>query len=160
MTKTNAVRILESLGIPFELRAYEVDLEDLSAETVARKVQMPIGQVYKTLVCRAERVGPVFAIIAGDTELDLKTLARAAEDRKCHVVPLKEVQPLTGYIRGGVTVLGAKKAFPAFVDQGFLLHERVSVSAGTRGLQILLAPADYIRASKALPVEQLGRRST
>lgn len=81
MMMTNALRILESLAIPFELCAYEVDLEDLSAETVARKVQLPIGQVYKTLVCRAERVGPVFAIGAGDTDLDLKTLARAAEER-------------------------------------------------------------------------------
>lgn len=155
--KTNAVRILETLGIPFALRSYEVDLEDLSAETVARKVELPIEQVYKTLVCRGERVGPLFAVIAGNRELDLKVLARAADDRKCHVVPLKEVQPLTGYVRGGVTVLGARKAFPAFVDRSFSLHDRVSVSAGMRGMQILLAPSDYVRATKATLFDQLGR---
>lgn len=156
--KTNAVRILELHGIAFELRSYDVDPEDLSAETVARKVRMPIGQVYKTLVCRGERVGAIFAVVAGDCELDLKVLARASADRKCQVVPLKDVQPLTGYVRGGVTVLGAKKAFPAFVDQGFAEHERVSVSAGTRGLQVILAPSDYLRITKATVVSLLGRR--
>jgi len=157
--KTNAVRRLESLGISFELRNYDVDPADLSAETVARKVEMPIDQVYKTLVCRGERVGAVFAVVAGDCELDLKALARAANDRKCAMVPLKEVQPLTGYVRGGVTVLGAKKAFPAFVDGAFSAHERVSVSAGMRGLQVIIAPSDYIRATGATPVAALGRRS-
>lgn len=156
--KTNAVRILESLGISFELRSYDVDPDDLSADTVARKVGMPIDQVYKTLVCRGERQGAVFAVVSGSCELDLKALARAADDRKCMMVPLKEVQPLTGYIRGGVTVLGAKKAFPAFVDDTFTGHEQVSVSAGMRGLQIIVAPSDYLRATKATLVAALGRR--
>lgn len=155
--KTNAVRILETAKIAFELRSYEVDPEDLSAETVARKVQMPIGQVYKTLVCRGDRVGAMFAVVAGDCELDLKVLARSAADRKCQIVSLKEVQPLTGYVRGGVTVLGAKKAFPVFVDASFATHARVSVSAGMRGLQVLLAPEDYLRVTGASLVAELGR---
>jgi Cys-tRNA(Pro)/Cys-tRNA(Cys) deacylase len=155
--KTNAVRILESLHIPFELREYEVDPEDLSAETVARKIRMPLERVYKTLVCRGERVGMLFAVVAGDREIDFKVLARSAGDRKCQMVALKEVQPLTGYVRGGVTVLGAKKAFPAFVDASFAAHEHVSVSAGARGMQIILAPSDYIRATHATLVPELGR---
>jgi Cys-tRNA(Pro)/Cys-tRNA(Cys) deacylase len=156
--KTNAVRILEAAKISFELRSYEVDIEDLSAETVAHKVEMPIGQVYKTLVCRGERVGVAFAVVAGDCELDLKVLARSAADRKCQMVSLKEVQPLTGYVRGGVTVLGAKKAFPAFVDASLVTHERVSVSAGMRGLQVILAPHDYLRITQATLIAELGRQ--
>jgi Cys-tRNA(Pro)/Cys-tRNA(Cys) deacylase len=157
--KTNAVRILESLRIHFELRTYEVDPEDLSAETVARKVGMPIRQVYKTLVCRGERGGTVFAVVAGDCEIDLKVLARSAGDRKLQLAPLREVQPLTGYVRGGVTVLGAKKAYPAFVDEEFITHDQVSVSAGTRGLQILISPHDYLQATHAALVAKLGRRN-
>jgi len=156
--KTNAVRILEATKISFELRAYEVDPEDLCAESVARKVEMPIGRVYKTLVCRGERAGVVFAVVAGDCELDLKVLARSAADRKFQMVSLKEVQPLTGYVRGGVTVLGAKKAYPVFVDMSFITHERVSVSAGMRGLQVILAPDDYVRITQATLVDELGHQ--
>jgi Cys-tRNA(Pro)/Cys-tRNA(Cys) deacylase len=156
--KTNAVRLLESAKIEFELRSYAVDPEDLSAETVARKVDVPIRQVYKTLVCRGERFGVMFAVVAGDTELDLKVLARSAADRKCQMVALKEVQPLTGYIRGGVTVMGAKKTYPAFVDADITLHRHERVSAGMRGLQVILAPADYLRVTAASLVQGLGHR--
>jgi Cys-tRNA(Pro)/Cys-tRNA(Cys) deacylase len=155
--KTNAVRILESLSIEFVLRDYDVDPEDLSATTVAKKVGLPLTQVYKTLVCRGDRGGVMFAVIAGECELDLKTLARASNDRKCQMVALKEVQPLTGYVRGGVTVLGARKAFPAYVDQAMLEHEQICVSAGVRGTQVLLSPREYLRATQAKLVEQLGR---
>jgi Cys-tRNA(Pro)/Cys-tRNA(Cys) deacylase len=145
--KTNAVRILDRLGIAYELREYEVDPDDLSAATVAAKIAFPIEQVWKTLVARGDRGGVVFAVLPGNFELDLKALARATGDRKVDTVPLKEVQPLTGYIRGGVTVLGAKKAYPVFVDETVQLFDRISVSAGVRGTQILLAPADYLRAT-------------
>lgn len=158
--KTNAIRILESLSIPFELRSYQVDLEDLSASTVAAKVGMPITQVYKTLLCRGDRVGPIFAVVAGDCELDLKVLARSSGDRKCSLIPLKEVQPLTGYVRGGVTVLGARKTFAVFADGSLVAHERISVSAGMRGLQVILAPNDYVRATQARLVADLGRPSS
>jgi Cys-tRNA(Pro)/Cys-tRNA(Cys) deacylase len=144
--KTNAVRLLEALGIEFELREYEVDPEDLSAETVAAKIGFPIEQTFKTLVARGDRTGVMMAVIPGDAALDLKALAKASGDRKVDTVALKEVEPLTGYIRGGVTALGAKKQYPVFVDEFAQLYERISVSAGRRGLQALVAPGDYARA--------------
>lgn len=156
--KTNAARLLDKLGIAYELKEYEVDPEDLSAETVALKVGMPLERTFKTLVCRGDKNGVCFAIVPGDTELDLKALAKASGDRKADTVPLKEVQPLTGYIRGGVTVLGAKKAYPAFVDATVLDFDRISVSAGVRGTQIFISGADYVRATGAKPVPGLGCR--
>jgi Cys-tRNA(Pro)/Cys-tRNA(Cys) deacylase len=156
--KTNAARILEKLGVRFELREYEVDPDDLSAETVAAKVGMPLGRTFKTLVCRGDKNGVCFAVVPGDCELDLKALARASGDRKTETVALKEVQPLTGYIRGGVTVLGAKKPYPAYVDSSALEHPSISVSAGARGTQIFVAPADYVKATSAKIVDGLGRR--
>ncbi len=147
--KTNAARILDSLGIRYELREYEVDPDDLRAESVALKVGLPPDQVFKTLVARGDRHGPCFAVVPATAELDLKAIARLSGDRKVDTVPLKEVQPLTGYIRGGVTVLGAKKAFPVYADETIELCEVISISAGVRCTQILLAPADYLRATKA-----------
>ena len=138
--KTNAVRLLESMNIPFELREYDVDPEDLTAETVAVKIGLPAEQVFKTLLARGERTGLCFTVIPGNTELDLKAAAKLIGDRKLELVPLKEVQPLTGYIRGGVTVLGAKKEYPAFVDETIELFDVISISAGVRGTQILLKP--------------------
>jgi Cys-tRNA(Pro)/Cys-tRNA(Cys) deacylase len=147
--KTNGARLLESLGIPFELQEYEVDPDDLSALTVAKKIGMPPEQVFKTLLTTGGPNTYVFAVIPGDAELDFKKLARAAGLRKAEMVSLKEVQPLTGYIRGGVTVFGAKKPFPVFVDETAILFDKISVSAGTRGTQIILSPADYLRAAEA-----------
>src|SRR6201998_2220722 len=151
--KTNGARFLESLGIPFELREYEVDPEDLSATTVAKKIGMPAEQVFKTLLTTGGPGAYVFAVIPGDAELDFKKLARAGGLRKVEVAPLKEVHPLTGYIRGGVTIFGAKKAFPVFVDETAILFDRISVSAGTRGTQLILSPDDYLKAAQALDVE-------
>ena len=148
--KTNAVRLLEGLGIRYELREYEVDPEDLAAETVAAKIGMPAEQVFKTLLARGDRQGLCFAVIPGNCELDLKALAAASGDRKTELVPVKELQALTGYIRGGVTVLGAKKAFPAYADETIQLWERISISAGVRGTQIILDPKDYLRVIGAL----------
>ena len=147
--KTNAVRLLDSLSVQYELREYEVDPDDLAAETVAAKIGMPPEQVFKTLLARGERNGPCFAVIPGNYELDLKALAKLSGDRKIDLVPLKEVQPMTGYIRGGVTVLGAKKEFPVYVDETLELWDVVSVSAGVRGTQVLLTPADYLRVTNA-----------
>ena len=150
--KTNGARFLESLGIPFELREYEVDPEDLSAISVAKKVGMPREQVFKTLLTTGGPGTFVFAVIPGDAELDFKKLARAAELRKAEMVSLKEVQPLTGYVRGGVTVFGAKKAYPVYVDETAILFDQISVSAGTRGTQLILKPEDYLKAAEALDV--------
>jgi Cys-tRNA(Pro)/Cys-tRNA(Cys) deacylase len=161
--KTNGARLLETLGIPFELHEYPVDLNDLSALSVAKKVGMPPEQVFKTLLTTgvpSDRAssrgwstsGPsvyVFAVIPGNAELDMKKLAHAAGLRKAEMAPLKEVQPLTGYIRGGVTVFGAKKPYPVFVDETIILFDKISVSAGARGTQLILSPDDYIRAAKA-----------
>jgi Cys-tRNA(Pro)/Cys-tRNA(Cys) deacylase len=150
--KTNGARFLESLGIPFELREYEVDPEDLSAITVAKKIGMPPEQVFKTLLTMGGPGVYVFAVIPGDAELDFKKLARAAGLRKAEMVSLKDVQPLTGYIRGGVTVFGAKKAFPVYVDETAILFDAISVSAGTRGTQLILKPEEYLKAAEALEV--------
>jgi Cys-tRNA(Pro)/Cys-tRNA(Cys) deacylase len=143
--KTNAVRLLEERGVHFELRDYPVDPKDLSAETVAAKVGLPAEQVFKTLVVKGERTGVCLAVIPGNTELDLKALARLAGDRKMEVAPLKEVQPLTGYIRGGVTALACRKDYPVYVDETAILFDVISISAGVRGTQILLAPDGYLR---------------
>ena len=151
--KTNAARLLDSLGIAYEVQTYEVDPEDLSAIAVARKIGMPPEQVFKTLLTRAaagQRDAPhFFAVIPGDAELDLKKLAHAAEVKKIELASLKDVEPLTGYVRGGVTVMAARTAFPAFADETIELHDVISVSAGQRGTQIVLAPADYLRATGA-----------
>jgi Cys-tRNA(Pro)/Cys-tRNA(Cys) deacylase len=148
--KTNGARFLESLGIQFELREYEVDPEDLSAITVAKKTGMPAEQVFKTLLVTGGPGVYRFAVIPGDAELDFKKLARAAGLRKA---PLKDVQPLTGYIRGGVTLFGARKPFPTYVDETATLFDQISVSAGARGTQLVLSPQDYLRAAQALDVE-------
>ena len=137
------------MGIRYELREYEVDPDDLAAETVAAKIGLPPEQVFKTLVARGDRKGVCMAVIPGDQELDLKALAAAAGERKIQLVPVKELQSLTGYIRGGVTALAAKRDFPVYVDETIELFDVVSISAGVRGLQILIAPFDYLRATKA-----------
>jgi Cys-tRNA(Pro)/Cys-tRNA(Cys) deacylase len=147
--KTNAVRLLDSLNIQYELREYEVDPDDLAAETVAAKIGMPPEQVFKTLLARGDRHGPSFAVVPGNYELDYKALAKLSGDRKVELVALKEVPPLTGYIRGGVTVLGAKKEYPVYADETIELWDVVSISAGVRGTQILIAPADYLRVTEA-----------
>lgn len=148
--KTNAIRILDSLSIPYELRSYEVDESNLDATTVAAKIGLPPDQVFKTLLARGDRQGPCFAVIPGNLELDLKALAKLTGDRKIEMASLKEVQPLTGYIRGGVTALGAKKDYPVYLDFTAELWDVISISAGIRGTQVLLAPADYARATGAV----------
>ena len=154
--KTNAMRMLDAQGVVYELREYDADPGDLAAETVAAKIGMPPEQVFKTLLARGDRNGPCFAVIPGNYELDLKALAKATGDRKVELVALREVQPMTGYIRGGVTVLGAKKDFPVFADETMELWDVISISAGVRGMQVLLAPADYLRITTAT-VGEFGR---
>ncbi len=149
IAKTNAARILDGLGIAYELREYTVDPDDLSAITVAQKIGMPPEQVFKTLLTVTNTHEHLFAVIPGDAELDFKKLATAAGAKKAEMVSLKDVEPLTGYIRGGVTVLGARKSFPAFADETIQLFDVISVSAGQRGLQLILAPDDYLRAAGA-----------
>jgi len=146
--KTNAVRLLDQLGLAYELREYEVDPDDLAAETVAGKINLPPEQVFKTLVARGDRNGICMAVLPGNAELDPKALATASGDRKIQLAPVKELQSLTGYIRGGVTALAAKKDYPVYVDETVELFDVISISAGMRGLQVLLSPANYLKATK------------
>lgn len=146
--KTNAVRLLDQIGISYELREYEVDPDDLATETVAAKIGLPPEQVFKTLVARGDRTGICMAVIPGSAELDLKALASVAGDRKMQLTPVKELQSLTGYIRGGVTALAGKKDYPVYVDETIELFDVISISAGVRGTQILLAPSDYLKVTK------------
>jgi Cys-tRNA(Pro)/Cys-tRNA(Cys) deacylase len=152
MVKTNAVRILDGLGITYELREYTVDPEDLSAETVAAKIGLPPEQVFKTLAVQGDRNGICLAVISANEDLNFKALAQHTGDRKLDMVPLKDVQAVTGYIRGGVTALACKKDYPVFIDELAEICDVISVSAGMRGLQILLNPRDYIRAVNAAVV--------
>lgn len=151
--KTNAMRTLDTLGVRYEVREYAVDEEDLSAETVARKIGLSAEATFKTLVVRGDVHGIFFAVLPGSYELDRKLAAKASGNAKADTVALKEVQPLTGYIRGGVTVFAAKKAYPVLVDETAILFDVISISAGMRGAQILLAPDDYIRATSATVCE-------
>ncbi len=146
--KTNAARLLDTLGIRYELRDYDPEDEHLTAEQVAERVGLPAEQVFKTLIARGDRTGVMLAVVPGDAALDLKALARLTGDRKVDTVHLKEVQPLTGYVRGGVTALACKKDYPTFADETIDLFDVVSVSAGARGTQIFLSPADYLEATR------------
>jgi Cys-tRNA(Pro)/Cys-tRNA(Cys) deacylase len=149
MAKTNAVRLLDSLGITYELRDYEVDPADLSAESVAAKIGLPPEQVFKTLAARGDRNGVCLAVIPANTELELKALAKSTGNRNIEMVPLRDVQAVTGYIRGGVTALACKKDYPVYIDETVELFDAIAVSAGIRGTQVVLKPQDYIRAVHA-----------
>jgi Cys-tRNA(Pro)/Cys-tRNA(Cys) deacylase len=148
--KTNAMRILDTLGIQYEIREYEVDPDDLSAERIANDVGLPPAQVFKTLVARGDCHGVLLAVVPANAEVDFKALARLSNNRAVELVSLKEVQPLTGYIRGGVTALAGKRDHPVYVDGQIQLFDRVAVSAGMRGRQMLLAPDDYVRATQGI----------
>lgn len=147
--KTNALRLLDAAGIAYETRAYPVDLDDLSAVSVAAKLGLAPERVFKTLLVRADHEY-LFAVIPATAELDRKALAKLSEHRGVELVPVAELERLTGYVRGGVTVPGAKKAFRTFVHHSMAEQESISVSAGVRGLQMILRPADYLRLTEAL----------
>ena len=149
MQKTNAARILDSAGVHYEIREYEVDENDLSAPHVAEAIGMPPEQVFKTLVARGDRTGVLLASIPANCELDLKGLAAASGNKKVELVAVKEVLGLTGYIRGGVSPIGTKKAYPFFVDETVELWDTIAFSAGVRGQQMVVAPADLIRVTGA-----------
>lgn len=147
--KTNAARILDREGVRYELREYEVDEDDLSAPHVAQVIGMPPEQVFKTLVARGDRTGVLMACIPANTELDLKALAAASGNKKVELVPVKEVFGLTGYIRGGVSPVGTRKVYPIYLDETAILWDVISVSAGVRGCQLLLAPDNLARVVSA-----------
>jgi len=146
MKKTNAARYLDSLKIDYRLVEYEVDESDLSAESVARKVNLPLEQVFKTLVARGDKTGVLMACIPGNTELDLKAMATVSGNKKVEMVRVGQIQQLTGYIRGGVSPIGAKKSYPIFLNESALRFPLISVSAGVRGSQIFISPGDLVKA--------------
>ena len=147
--KTNAARKLDELKIDYKLIEYAVDEEHLDAVHVAQEVGMPAAQVFKTLCVRGDKNGVMFAVIPGDAELDLKALAKVSGNKRDELVALKEVLPLTGYIRGGCSPLGAKKNYPVYMDVTSNNWPEIAISAGQRGMQIVAAPADLQRATNA-----------
>jgi Cys-tRNA(Pro)/Cys-tRNA(Cys) deacylase len=148
--KTNAARLLDSLGIAYELASFPVDERDLSALAAAAALGVEQARVFKTLVARGDRAGVLLACIPAGSELALKRLAAVSGNRSAQLVPLREVLPLTGYIRGGCSPLGVKKAYPVYLDDSALHFDSIYVSAGTRGVQLRLAPADLARAAGAV----------
>lgn len=150
MKKTNAARLLDRMKIEYEIREYVVDESDLSAGHVASAVGLPAAQVFKTLVARGDRAGVVMAVVPGDAELDLKVLAAVSGNKKVEMVHLNEVLPLTGYVRGGVSPLGAKKNYPVYLDRAAEQWPLVCISAGQRGMQILLKPQELVRSTGAV----------
>jgi len=147
--KTIAARILDQLGIGYELRAYEVVEDELDAITVAAKIGLAPEQTFKTLVVRGDKTGELVACIPAGAELDLKSLAALSGNKKVDLVPVREIEGLTGYLRGGVSPLGMKKSYPVFVDELAEILDPVSISGGRRGLQILLSGSDLIKVTKA-----------
>lgn len=148
LKKTNAARILDGLKISYELREYKVDESDLGAENVAKKIEVPLRQVFKTLVVSGDKTGVIMACIPGGAELNLKALAAISENKKVEMAPLKDVQKLTGYIRGGVSPLGGKKQYPVYIDNSMIKWPYIAISAGVRGCQMLVSPNDLVSATK------------
>ena len=147
--KTNAARLLEAAGIKFELIPYEYSEDDLSAQSVAAELGEYIDLVFKTLVLRGDRNGIFVCVIPGDFELDLKLAAKISGNKSCEMVHVRELLPLTGYIRGGCSPIGMKKAYPTFIHESALLYDFIYISAGQRGLQLKLDPRDLIEYTSA-----------
>ena len=148
--KTNAARILDSLGIGYELKTYEVDPDNLAADHVAELLGEPLEQVYKTIVLRGNKTGLIVCVVAGNREVDLKKAAKISGNKSVEPLPLKELLPATGYIRGGCTALGMKKKYPVFASEEMVGFDSIYVSAGVRGMQIKLSPDDYVKATEAV----------
>lgn len=148
--KTNAARILDGKKIPYKLHTYEVDPDNLAADHVAELLGQPIERVYKTIVLRGNKTGPIVCVVAGNQEVDLKKAAKVSGNKSVEPLPLKELLPVTGYIRGGCTALGMKKKFPVFVSEEITGFDTIYVSAGVRGMQLELSPTDYLLATEAL----------
>lgn len=150
--KTNVMRLLDAAKIPYEAKEYPVDENDLSGSHVADLMGVDHGSVFKTLVLKGEKTGYMVCCIPVDGEVDLKKAAKAAGDKKAEMLPMKELLPVTGYIRGGCSPIGMKKRFPTYLDRSAEKYEKIAVSAGMRGVQVILSPADlgrYVGAEMA-----------
>lgn len=153
MNKTNAARILDKAGIKYELAEYEVDESDLSATSVADKLGQNIEQIFKTLILRGDKNGIFVCVIPGGEELDLKKASLLSDNKNAVMVPVKEIQELTGYIRGGCSPLGMRKKYPTYIDECCMLFDYIFVSAGLRGLQLKIAPVDLIESASCVVVD-------
>lgn len=151
--KTNAARLLDRAGIDYKLVPYEVDEQNLAADHVASQLGEPLEQVFKTIVLHGDKTGHFVCIVAGNREVDPKKAAKASGNKKSELIPMKELFPVTGYIRGGCTALGMKKKLPAYISEEALSFPFIYVSAGQRGLQIKVSPADWIKATDAVPAD-------
>ncbi len=149
LEKTNAARILDRLKIPYELVEYTVDPDNLAADHVAAELGEPIEQVFKTLVLKGDKTGHIVCVVAGNREVNLKKAAKVSGNKKVEMIPMKDLLPTTGYIRGGCTAIGMKKQFPTYLSEEAVDFDFIYVSAGKRGMQIKLAPMDLIKASGA-----------
>ena len=147
--KTNAMRVLDSKGIQYRVRAYEIDDQNLSAEGAAVALGMAPEQVFKTLVALGDRIGPMLVMVPAGTEVDLKALAGISGDKRIELAPLREVEPLTGYERGAVTPLAIARNYPVYIDETVELWSQVGISAGAKGVEILLKPKDLIELTGA-----------
>ena len=150
ITKTNAARLLDKAKITYELIPYKVDENNLAATHVAEQLGENVAQVFKTLVLKGDKTGIFVCVIPGDEEVDLKLAAKASGNKSAALIPMKELLPLTGYIRGGCSPIGMKKSFPTYIHSTCLTFGQIYVSAGIRGLQIKVAPADLIRYTGAV----------
>lgn len=149
MTKTNVMRLLDAAGIRYRTAEYEYDESDLSGKHAAEQLDLPAEQVFKTLVARGDKTGPVVFCIPVLDELDLRRTASVSGNKKVELIHLKELLPLTGYLRGGCSPIGMKKKFPTYIDETCILFDEIAVSAGARGKQIILAPDDLIAYTSA-----------
>lgn len=148
--KTNACRLLDQQKVDYSLIEYEVDPEHLEASHVAEALNQDISTVFKTLVLHGDKSGYFVCVIQGDKEVDLKKAAKISGNKKVAMIPMKDLLPLTGYIRGGCTAIGMKKNFPVYLDENAVTQEYIHVSAGKRGLQLRLSPTEYIKVTKAI----------
>ncbi|WP_455640719.1 Cys-tRNA(Pro) deacylase [Parabacteroides sp.] len=153
VNKTNVARLLDKAKVSYELVPYEVDENDLSATHVAEQLGENVEQVFKTLILHGDKSGYFVCVIPGAEEVDLKKAAKVSGNKKCEMIPVKELLPLTGYIRGGCSPIGMKKHFPTYIHQSAETFDKIYVSAGQRGLQVLLSPADLIRETRAVVAE-------
>lgn len=156
VNKTNAARLLDKAKIDYELVPYEVDDNNLAAIHVAEQLGENIEQVFKTLILKGDKNGFFVCVIPGNQEVDLKTAAKVSDNKKADLIPMKELLPTTGYIRGGCSPIGMKKEFPTYIHASCLNFDYVYISAGIRGLQIKIAPTDLIRITKAMTIEKLS----
>ena len=151
--KTNAARLLDKAGISYELIPYTVDPDNLAVDHVAAELDEDINQVYKTLVLKGDKTGHIVCVIPGNKEVDLKKAAKISENKKVEMIPMKDLLPTTGYIRGGCTSIGMKKQFPTYIQEDCILFDHIFISAGQRGLQIKINPNDLINFVPAIEAD-------